>query len=117
MSRIVRAATLGAMLLVASAALVAQRNADQHLAVAELVAPKQPGYVVPRTPWGDPDLNGVWPDIDMVRVPVQRAPQYGTRLIMTPDEHAALVERFTRVSKDQIRYEATVDDPRTWAAQ
>jgi len=27
-----------------------------------------------------------------------------------------LVERFTRVSNDQIRYEATVDDPRTWTA-
>src|SRR6185295_4621107 len=25
--------------------------------VAEQVAPKLPGYVVPRTPWGDPDLN------------------------------------------------------------
>ena len=48
---------------------------------------------VARTPWGDPDLNGVWPDIDMVRVPVQRAPQYGTRLFMNADEHAALEKR------------------------
>ncbi len=63
------------------------------VAIAEQVAPKKPGYVVPRTPWGDPDLNGVWPDIDMVRVPVQRAPQYGTRLFMTPDEHAAVEKR------------------------
>jgi hypothetical protein len=63
------------------------------VAIAEQVAPKQSGYVVPRTPWGDPDLNGVWPDIDMVRVPVQRAPQYGTRLFMTPEEHAALEKR------------------------
>jgi hypothetical protein len=63
------------------------------VAAAEQVAPKHAGYVVPRTPWGDPDLNGVWPDIDMVRVPVQRAPQYGTRLFMTPDEHAALEKR------------------------
>jgi hypothetical protein len=60
---------------------------------AEQTAPKPAGYVVPRTPWGDPDLNGVWPDIDMVRVPVQRAPQYGTRLFMTPEEHAALEKR------------------------
>jgi hypothetical protein len=63
------------------------------VAAAEQVAPKQAGYVVPRTPWGDPDLNGVWPDIDMVRVPVQRAPQYGPRLFMTPEEHAALEKR------------------------
>jgi hypothetical protein len=62
-------------------------------ASAEQVAPKQAGYVAPRTPWGDPDLNGVWPDIDMVRVPVQRATQYGTRLFMTPEEHAAVEKR------------------------
>jgi hypothetical protein len=63
------------------------------VAIAEQVAPKQAGYVVPRTPWGDPDLNGVWPDIDMVRVPVQRATQFGDRLFMTADEHAALEKR------------------------
>jgi hypothetical protein len=35
----------------------------------------------------------------------------------TPNSTAMrLVERFTRVSNDQIRYEATVDDPRTWTA-
>jgi hypothetical protein len=45
----------------------------ERVAIAEQVAPKAAGYVTPRTPWGDPDLNGVWPDIDMVRVPVQRA--------------------------------------------
>ena len=61
--------------------------------VAERVVPKKAGYVAPRTPWGDPDLNGVWPDIDMVRVPVQRAPQYANRIFMTADEHAALEER------------------------
>jgi len=68
------------------------------VAIAEQVAPKQAGYAVPKTPWGDPDLNGVWPDIDMVRVPVQRAPQYGARLFMTPEEHAALEKR----EQDQI---------------
>jgi hypothetical protein len=62
-------------------------------AIAEQVVPKQTGYVAPKTPWGDPDLNGVWPDIDMVRVPVQRAPQYGNRLFMTGDEHASLEKR------------------------
>ncbi|HKF68025.1 MAG TPA: hypothetical protein VKB36_15875, partial [Vicinamibacterales bacterium] len=60
---------------------------------AEQAVPKQAGYVAPKTPWGDPDLNGVWPDIDMVRVPVQRPPQYGNRLFMTAEEHAALEKR------------------------
>jgi hypothetical protein len=76
------------LLLGAAAGLHAQTPS-----VGEQVAPKARGYVVPRTPWGDPDLNGIWPSIDMVRVPVQRAPQYGTRLFMTTEEHAALEKR------------------------
>lgn len=58
-------------------------------APAEQVAPKTPGYTVPRTPWGDPDIDGIWPNIDMVRVPVERPRQFGTRLFMTDDEHRA----------------------------
>jgi hypothetical protein len=65
----------------------------QAQSASEQVAPKPRAYVSPRTPWGDPDLNGIWPSIDMVRVPVQRAPQYGTRLFMTAEEHAALEKR------------------------
>jgi hypothetical protein len=33
-----------------------------------------------------------------------------------PSPVARLVERFTRVSRDVIRYEATVNDPQTWTA-
>jgi hypothetical protein len=83
--------TVQAALLV-SAAFFISLNA-QTPSPAEQVAPKARGYVVPRTAWGDPDLNGIWPSIDMVRVPVQRAPQYGTRLFMTADEHAVLEKR------------------------
>jgi hypothetical protein len=73
-------------------------RAQAPQSAAEPVAPKARGYVIPRTPWGDPDLNGIWPSIDMVRVPLQRAPQYGTRLFMTAEEHAALEKR----EQDQI---------------
>ena len=78
--------------LLVSAAFFVSLDA-QTPSPADQVAPKARGYVVPRTAWGDPDLNGIWPSIDMVRVPVQRAPQYGTRLFMTADEHAALEKR------------------------
>ena len=30
-------------------------------------------YTVPKTPWGDPDLQGVWPGTSMVGVPMERA--------------------------------------------
>ncbi len=60
---------------------------------AEQVAPKAPGYVVPRTTWGDPDIEGIWPSIDMVRVPMERARQYGTRVLMNAEEHAVVEKR------------------------
>ena len=60
---------------------------------AEQLAPKAPGYVVPRTPWGDPDVEGIWPSIDMVRVPMERARQYGNRVLMNAEEHAVVEKR------------------------
>ena len=45
----------------------------------------------PRTPWGTPDLQGIWNTNTFV--PFERAPQYGTRATMTEEEHAkALAE-------------------------
>jgi hypothetical protein len=76
--------------ILCTASMVAAPGAQSP---AEQVAPKKPGYVAPRTSWGDPDLTGIWPSIDMVRVPVQRASQYGTRLFMTTEEHAAQKKR------------------------
>ena len=43
-------------------------------------------YAAPRTPWGDPDLQGVWPSTDMVGVPLERPAQFGTRLFLTDAE-------------------------------
>ena len=79
-----------AALLLCCASLAVRAEAQT---ASEQVAPKVRGYVAPRTVWGDPDLNGIWPSIDMVRVPLQRAQQYGSRLFMTADEHAVLEKR------------------------
>jgi hypothetical protein len=87
-----RARLRGQLAVLTLAGALTAVGADAQSA-AEQVAPKAPGYSVPRTPWGDPDLNGTWPSIDMVRVPVQRSPQYGKQLFMTAEEHAALEKR------------------------
>jgi hypothetical protein len=46
-------------------------------------------YVVPRTAWGDPDLQGIWPGTAMVGVPLQRAAEFGNRNVLTDAEFAA----------------------------
>lgn len=43
-------------------------------------------YSPPRTPWGDPDLQGIWPSTEMVNVPLERPEKYGTRLMLTDAE-------------------------------
>ena len=46
------------------------------------------GFVQPRTPWGDPDLQGFWPGVEMVGVPLQRPARFGTRNVLTDEEFA-----------------------------
>ena len=39
--------------------------------VAQAPAPAST-FQPPKTPWGDPDLQGIWPSTDMVGVPFER---------------------------------------------
>jgi hypothetical protein len=43
-------------------------------------------YTVPRTPWGDPDLQGVWSSDDTANIPTSRAANFGERLYMSDEE-------------------------------
>jgi len=43
-------------------------------------------WVAPKTPWGEPDLQGLWPSGDWRRVPLQRPEALGTRSTLTPEE-------------------------------
>ena len=54
---------------------------------AALPLPKPaPGFVQPKTPWGDPDIQGFWPGVEMVGVPLQRPARFGTRNVLTEEE-------------------------------
>jgi hypothetical protein len=50
-------------------------------------------YVAPRTPWGDPDLQGMWPIDKLNGTPVQRPESFGDRRYLTDEEYAERVER------------------------
>src|SRR5437773_6696809 len=47
-------------------------------------APKPRAYVPPKTPWGDPDLQGLWPG--SVNIPLQRPENMGERDTLTEQE-------------------------------
>jgi hypothetical protein len=42
------------------------------------------GYTAPKTPWGDPDLQGQWPAT--ANIPLQRPANLGNRATLTPEE-------------------------------
>jgi hypothetical protein len=44
-------------------------------------------YKVPKTPWGEPDLQGIYNGNDLQGIPGQRAESVGTRYRLTDDEH------------------------------
>ena len=85
-------------LAVSSVALVAQSGAP---------APYQP----PRTPWGDPDLQGVWPTTDFLGTPFQRPAEFGTRTTLTEAEFAARADQARRqIETDNAEFEVETAD-------
>jgi hypothetical protein len=73
-----------------------------------------------KTPWGDPDLQGVWTGGPMIDVPFERAPELGTRATLNDQEFAQRVQakEFERAS-DRAEFaaherDAFVGSPSHW---
>ena len=47
----------------------------------------------PRTPWGDPDIQGTWTTDDTIGVPIQRPPALGNKLFLTDEDLAQQAAR------------------------
>ena len=52
-------------------------------------AAQQSTWTAPKTPWGEPDLQGIWPLNHLIATPFQRPEKYGDRRFMTDEEFAA----------------------------
>jgi hypothetical protein len=61
----------------------------------------------PRTPWGDPDLQGTWPIMHLISTPFQRPEEYGTRELLTDEEYA---ETQGRLEARNERYENEIQN-------
>ena len=62
-------------------------------------------YVAPRTAWGDPDLQGLWPIDRLNGTPVQRPESFGERRLLTDEEFA---ERALRLRTLNARYDQEI---------
>src|SRR4030095_4011098 len=69
----------------------ASRRVDPSAAVTGGVAPARPhtASAAPRTPWGDPDLQGVWSSDDTSGVPMSRPVNLGNNLYQSHEQWAA----------------------------
>ena len=53
-------------------------------------------YMPPKTPWGDPDIQGIWPG--NMGVPMQRSKSLGERATLTDEEYSQRVAQARRAA-------------------
>ena len=104
-----RLTTLLAILGVAavmSAAWLAPAGAQQAL------QPALTSYTPPRTPWGEPDLQGVWGGRHQTVTPLERPKAFGEREFLTDEEIAARQkeENDLQAKKDALVKEGEGDE-------
>ena len=75
--------------VVASLPLSGQSASAPPLVITAYNAGPPTAYNVPRTPWGDPDLQGVWSSDDTGGIPMQRPANLGNELYQSDEQWAA----------------------------
>jgi hypothetical protein len=131
MTRTLRAALLGlplpantltfaALMIVvawtAAAPVAGQAPAGKPSAGAPPAAAR--GWVAPRTPWGDPDLQGTWTTDDFIGVPIERPVELGTKRYYTDADVSARLareeERARQAAKNPAPASADTGPPDHW---
>ena len=85
------ASLLTTTLSISAAGVEPSRHAEQPAHAAPKVAKtaaKKDAKAVPRTPWGDPDLQGIYHNVTMT--PLERPAELGTKAVYTAEEAAKL---------------------------
>ncbi len=77
--------------------------------VIGLVSLAAADWKAPRTPWGEPDLQGIWTSQPELGVPFERPAAFGTRQLLTDEEFAAREAQ----AKDQVKSDNADFDPET----
>ena len=104
---VVAATFLGALTLSLPDA-AAQANATSPARATTASSSKT--WTALRTPWGDPDLQGLWPASDMQGTPYERPAQFGERATLSPQE---LAERQAQSARqDEVDAETVVNTQR-----
>jgi hypothetical protein len=68
----------------------------------------------PRTPWGDPDIQGTWTTDDTIGVPVERPPALGDKLFLTDEDLAERARQREAARRGAAGGGAGVGPPDHW---
>jgi len=89
--------------------------AQNPKAAPPAAAPKAPAaaktWTGPKTPWGDPDIQGTWTSDDCIGTPLNRPAQFGDRLYYTEQELADRESNLARQA-DNDKQEFVASDAR-----
>ena len=84
---------------------------------ASLAVAQSPRDSPPRTPWGDPDLQGTWSSEAELAVPMERPAQYSTRRFLTDEEFAQRQKQTaTQLQSDSSEFDVFTADTRNAGA-
>lgn len=88
--------------MVDASSLLVRAVTPLALAAAFLISAsaQHAAYSPPRTPWGDPDLQGVWPSGQLIDVPFERPVEMGTRATLNDAEFELRGQRLRRRAAD-----------------
>ena len=89
-----------ALFLTAVTALTAAAPA---LAQPAKAAPAAHAWTQPKTPWGDPDLQGTWTSDDCIGTPLQRPANLGEKPYYTEEELAKREDRIEQQEKTDLQ--------------
>jgi hypothetical protein len=87
-------------------------------APAAKATPAGETWTTPKTPWGDPDLQGIYTSDDYMNTPLERPTAYGERLYFTEGELAEAAAKLAKQAEVELRGREqglrvyTVGDPR-----
>ena len=86
----------GSIAAMAAAASIFALTAQPAVAQAPKAASAAKTWAQPKTPWGDPDLQGTWTSDDCIGTPMNRPAKFGNRLYYTEQE---LADREKQIEK------------------
>src|SRR5436853_7681556 len=73
------------------------------VSLAAVFAAGQARWTPPRTPWGDPDLQGIYTSDDLMDTPIERPAEFGPRLYFTEEELAKAAAQLDRRAKADLQ--------------